>query len=129
MKKVAMTGKKRRAFFEPAMSSSWLMRNSMTDSTKFCAPEGMSFIVRVARKAPTARMIIAAQAEIIVLEMLRKPALVMTSAGTMISGWGPRATMRPTTIHASAATAMMMSLNLLTRHRQRRRLRRRRSVS
>ena len=86
MKKVAMTGKKRRAFFVPAMSSSWPMRNSMMDSTKFWAPVGMSFIVRVARKQPTRRMNMAAQAEIIVLEMLRKPTLVMTSAGTMISG-------------------------------------------
>ena len=109
MNKVAITGKKRRVFFAPATSSNWLTRSSMADSKKFWAPEGISFMARVARKEAPMRMIIAVHAEMSVFEMLRGPALVMISAGTMISGWGPRATMRPRTIQPSTPmTARVM---------------------
>ena len=106
-KKVAMTGKKRRVFFSPAMSSIWPKRKSTADSRKFCAPWGTSFMARVPRKVTTARMIMAAQAEMSVLETLRGPSFVMISAGTMISGCGPRATTRPRATQPSTATAPM----------------------
>ena len=61
MKMVATTMKKRRPFFSPAISSTWPTRKPMTASTKFCTPDGMSFMERVAMREMMMRNAITTQ--------------------------------------------------------------------